>query len=126
MNILAISPHSDDVELGCGGSIARFIREGHHVTVWVMSFGNPETGATLDEFKDSMNVLGVEKTLYDGFDCRVFSERRQDILQKMIYYQLKNPDVDLGYHPRSTDSSHRHYHDIVHASDSAFPTLRGR
>src|SRR5699024_12177975 len=29
--ILVLAPHTDDGELGCGGSIARFIREGHEV-----------------------------------------------------------------------------------------------
>ncbi len=29
MNILAVGAHHDDIELGCGGTLARFSREGH-------------------------------------------------------------------------------------------------
>lgn len=29
--IIAFAPHTDDIELGCGGSISRFIDEGHEV-----------------------------------------------------------------------------------------------
>ena len=29
MNVLAVGAHHDDIELGCGGSIARFVAEGH-------------------------------------------------------------------------------------------------
>ena len=35
MNVLAIGAHFDDVELGCGGSLARHIAEGDKVTIYV-------------------------------------------------------------------------------------------
>ena len=35
--ILVISPHTDDGELGCGGSIAKFIEEGNEVEYVALS-----------------------------------------------------------------------------------------
>ena len=35
--ILVISPHTDDGELGCGGSIAKFIEEGDEVDYVALS-----------------------------------------------------------------------------------------
>ena len=35
--ILIISPHTDDGELGCGGSIAKFIEEGNDVQYVALS-----------------------------------------------------------------------------------------
>ncbi|MGB8891286.1 MAG: PIG-L family deacetylase, partial [Methanoregula sp.] len=35
--VLVISPHTDDGELGCGGSIAKFIEEGYEVTYVALS-----------------------------------------------------------------------------------------
>lgn len=35
MKILAIGAHADDVELGCGGSLVRWVREGHEVVIHV-------------------------------------------------------------------------------------------
>lgn len=35
MNILAIGAHFDDIELGCGGSLARHVRHGDHVVAYV-------------------------------------------------------------------------------------------
>ena len=32
-NIIAFSPHADDVEIAMGGTIAKFINEGHNVTI---------------------------------------------------------------------------------------------
>ena len=112
MKILAISPHSDDVELGCGGAIARFKRAGHHVKMWVMGFGNPLTGATLPELEASIRMLEIDRLLCDGFDCRQYTERRQEILQKMIYENMKN-EPDLVFVP-STANIHQD-HEIVTA-----------
>jgi len=33
MNILALSPHADDVEISMGGTIAKLVSEGHNVTI---------------------------------------------------------------------------------------------
>jgi hypothetical protein len=35
MNILAIGAHFDDVEIGCGGTLARMAQEGHNVHVYI-------------------------------------------------------------------------------------------
>jgi LmbE family N-acetylglucosaminyl deacetylase len=36
-NILVLAPHTDDAELGCGGTIARLLEEGKKVSVAVFS-----------------------------------------------------------------------------------------
>jgi LmbE family N-acetylglucosaminyl deacetylase len=36
-NILILSPHTDDAELGCGGGIAKFVEEGHKI-LWVVLY----------------------------------------------------------------------------------------
>lgn len=33
MRILAVGAHPDDVEIHCMGTLARYIKEGHHVTI---------------------------------------------------------------------------------------------
>jgi N-acetylglucosamine malate deacetylase 1 len=33
MRILAVGAHPDDVEINCMGTLARYIKEGHHVTI---------------------------------------------------------------------------------------------
>src|SRR5690348_4586218 len=39
MNVLAIGAHPDDVELGCGGALARHVAAGDKVTFLVMTTG---------------------------------------------------------------------------------------
>ena len=37
MNLLFIGAHIDDIEIGCGGTVARAIKNGHSVKLVVMS-----------------------------------------------------------------------------------------
>lgn len=82
MNILAIGAHFDDIELGCGGALAKHIAEGDKVWAYVatvsgFSSGNGDVVRTNDaaliEGKKAMEVLGVElvcgdfKTLFVEF-----------------------------------------------------------
>ncbi len=63
--VLIIAPHPDDETLGCGGSAARFIAEGNHVSVLVVSGHLPplyprETyDRTIREAKAAFQILGI-------------------------------------------------------------------
>lgn len=90
--VLALSPHTDDAELGCGGTLARLLEEG--ATVYVAAFstaqesippGLPPT-TTQDEFAESMRRLGVprENVLLYDYPVRKFSYHRQDVLEELV------------------------------------------
>jgi LmbE family N-acetylglucosaminyl deacetylase len=36
-NILAVGAHADDVEIGCGGTVARHVRNGDHIILLIMA-----------------------------------------------------------------------------------------
>jgi LmbE family N-acetylglucosaminyl deacetylase len=80
MRILVISPHTDDESLGCGGSIARWVEEGHEVECLALSTGRAGKGATVDEFEAALRKLGVKEWHYRFFPSCRFHEYRQDII----------------------------------------------
>jgi len=41
LNVLAVGPHPDDVELGMGGSILKFTEAGYSVTIVDLTDGEP-------------------------------------------------------------------------------------
>jgi LmbE family N-acetylglucosaminyl deacetylase len=76
MNILAIGAHFDDVELGCGGALARHARQGDTVYVFVATvsgFSNQYNQAVrtnesaLEEARNAMAILGVKELLCGNF-----------------------------------------------------------
>ena len=75
LSVLAIGAHPDDVELGCGGTLAKLIRGGARVRVVIFSKGR--RGALSDEdraeeTRAALKMLGVsDVTVHDFEDTRL-------------------------------------------------------
>jgi LmbE family N-acetylglucosaminyl deacetylase len=99
---LVLAPHTDDGELGCGGTMARLVEEGAEVRYVAFSIATrslpegfkPDTLA--QEVREATAKLGIpveQLTVYD-LDVRTFPDHRQEILESLI--ELWNdwqPDV---------------------------------
>jgi len=102
--VLVLAPHTDDAELGCGASIARFVEEGSDV--FVAAFSSAEdslpVGAPKDllkqEFYKAIPLLGVQKentAVYD-YQVRRLSYFRQEVLEEMVKLKKQiQPDMVL-------------------------------
>ena len=100
--ILVISPHTDDGELGAGGTITRWQQEGKEIHYLVfsgceLSLPNTLPKDTLrNECLRSTKILGVfpERVHILNFEVRSFPEYRQKILDTMLEYKKEiNPDI---------------------------------
>ncbi|HEY9246722.1 MAG TPA: PIG-L deacetylase family protein [Candidatus Methanoperedens sp.] len=112
-NILILSPHTDDGELGCGGSIARFIEQGN--TVSYVAFSSCEksvpAGCPVDilrhEVKRATQVLGIAHLMLYDFPVREFPGMRQKILDTLIEIR-ENVKPDIVLTPSSYDTHQDH------------------
>ena len=63
LDVLAVGPHPDDVELFCGGTIARLVQLGHRVGIVDLTEGELASNGTVDERRAEASaaaeVLGV-------------------------------------------------------------------
>jgi len=90
--ILVLAPHTDDGELGCGGTIARFIEEGKDV--FYAAFSTARASVTPNfpdniletEVKAATKVLGVleDNLILFDYPVRYFPRHRQEILEDLI------------------------------------------
>lgn len=76
LDILAISPHPDDVELCCGGLIAKMGSTGYRIGIVDLTRGELGTEGTADirtqEAAEAADLLGVQvRENMDFGDCRV-------------------------------------------------------
>lgn len=104
-NILILSPHTDDAELGCGASISRFIEEEKNL-LWVVfstaeeSLPKSMSANTLEiEFKNVIKKLNIpeENAIINHFRVRYLHEKRQEILELLV--KIRNsfkPDLVIG------------------------------
>jgi N-acetylglucosamine malate deacetylase 1 len=118
--ILFVSPHTDDAELGCGGTITRALEEGADVHVLVFSTAQesrpPGTLPTVlkDEFQAAMSTLGVPPSnlQVEGLPVRRLSEHRQEVLEQLVQVRARvQPAVVFA--PASSDVHQDHQ--VVHA-----------
>lgn len=113
--LLALAPHTDDVELGSGGTIARMLEEGVEVTVAAFSTAQESLppGARPDtlksEFFTAMMTLGVPDAnvvVYD-YPVRKLSYHRQEVLEELVRLRRAvRPDTVLL--PAGTDLHQDH------------------
>jgi LmbE family N-acetylglucosaminyl deacetylase len=90
--VLVLAPHTDDGELGCGGSIARLVRLGcdvHYVAFCGCDESLPSTypaGTLKQEVLRATSVLGIPdgQTQVLDFPVRHLSQHRQDILDTLV------------------------------------------
>ena len=97
-NILILAPHTDDGELGCGGSIARFIEEGKEVYYAAFSSAEESVDPNLPknilktEVKNATNKLGIKNEnlfIYNN-EVRKLNYIRQEILEELIILKQNN------------------------------------
>ena len=104
-NVLILSPHTDDAELGCGGTIAKFVHEGKNI-LWV-AFSTAEEslpeGLPKDILKkefitvtESLGLSADNRRIFD-FKVRKLSDYRQDVLEELIKIRkIFAPDLVIG------------------------------
>ena len=110
------APHTDDIELGCGATMARILEEGDaEIDVAVFSTASdpppPPLAKTAlrDEFYAAMKILGVKKnrlTVYD-YAVRKLSYNRQDVLEELVKLR-KSIDPDVVFLPSGEDLHQDH------------------
>jgi N-acetylglucosamine malate deacetylase 1 len=114
--ILVLAPHTDDGELGCGGSISRFIEMKNEV--FYVAFSAAEKSVPPEwppdvlrhEVKCATSVLGIHRKnlrILD-FPVRDFPRVRQEILEVMVQFKTElEPDVVLLPSLHDTHQDHQ-------------------
>src|SRR5690242_20350530 len=63
LDVLAVGPHPDDLEITCGGTLARLVRQGYRVGILDLTSGEPTPRGSEEirarEAEAARQVLGV-------------------------------------------------------------------
>lgn len=114
-NVLVLAPHTDDGELGCGGTIARLVEAGKRVTYVAFSTAEQSLppgmppGTLKKEVAEATGKLGVapEDLLVFEYEVRKLNYVRQEILENLVRIKRERP-VDLVFMPSSHDIHQDH------------------
>ncbi len=98
MRYLAVGAHLDDIELACGGTLARAIKNGHQVRMVVLS------GSEYSNYKGQV-LRTKAQALREG-------RRAASILGVKDLVVLNNPTKDIPYHSSVVEQIEAHIDDF--------------
>jgi len=103
-NILAIGAHFDDIELGCGGTIARHVKEGNNVIMLVLTdsaYYNYDGSLVRSqevakkEGENAAKILGVDNLIAIGLPTKTLQYGFE--LIETINKVIDDYDIDIIY-----------------------------
>lgn len=119
---MIFAPHPDDDILGCGGSIARYARQGHEVTTVFMTSGEAGSlNVPCDELADMREnearqaamVLKVSECIFlknpDGY----LEYNRDNLVEIVTMLRCRKPDIIYLPHSLDGNEDHRVTHKLV-------------
>lgn len=122
LDILAFGAHPDDVELGCGGTVAKEVKLGKKIGIIDLTRGELGTRGTVEirnaESQKAMEILGVafreNLDMRDGFFCND-EEHQLRVIEKIRKYR---PDIVICNAVEDRHIDHGKGSDLV--SDACF------
>ncbi len=132
MNILAIGAHLDDIELACGGTLAKSVHLGHRVKM-IVTTDSSYSGyhgevlrareVALEEGREAARILGVEELEildYPTLDVPFSSEIVKALNARIDDF---NPDIIFTHWPFDSHKSHNNTSYSTLAAGRYFNTI---
>ncbi|MBI4589257.1 MAG: PIG-L family deacetylase [Candidatus Rokubacteria bacterium] len=118
MNILAIGAHPDDIEFGCGGTLAAYAEAGHQVFLFVASRGeyggDPEVRQR--EQGESARIMGAQEVFWGGYeDTEIPLNRELIIVLEKVIKQIHPEMIFVNYF----DDTHQDHRNLAQGTLSA-------
>lgn len=108
--VLALAPHPDDIEIGCGGSLAEYVRRGNEVHLFIATDGGRGGDAKMRirEQEASARIMGVKEVHWGGFvDTELETHITPLIHSLEKYVDSVNPYTVLVNYHEDTHQDHR-------------------
>ena len=117
LDVLAVGAHPDDVELGCGGTLALLARQGKRVGILHLTRGEAGTRGSANEreaeARAAAEALGAVEVVF--LDCGDGSLRHGPEEEDALIEQLRRlrPEIVLGPAPEDRHPDHGRAHRLV-------------
>jgi len=109
MNILALGCHPDDIEFGCGGTLAKYAAGGHDVYMMVMTEGHAggEHTTRKEEGTRAAEIIGCKHLYWGGYHDTELALDRSLIQQLEQVIEATKPAFIFVHYGEDTHQDHR-------------------
>lgn len=125
LDVIAVGAHPDDVEIACGGSLAKLVKQGYQVGIIDLTDGEPTPKSPgpevrLEEARKAAETLGVHhrvtldlpnRRLFDGFEARVALAKE---------FRKYRPQVVIGFGDKTPLASPDHWQAMLITDAAVF------
>jgi LmbE family N-acetylglucosaminyl deacetylase len=108
MNILAIGPHPDDIEIGCAATLLKYARVGHNISLLVITSGaiGGDPQVRIAEQTQSAKTMGAKNLIWGNLEDTELAENKE--LIGKIENAIQNTTPDLVFIPYVDDIHQDH------------------
>jgi N-acetylglucosamine malate deacetylase 1 len=114
LDVMAVAPHPDDLEILCGGTLAKLVKQGYRVGIFDMTSGEPTPRGSLEkrklEAEAARVALGVQVRVNLDLPNRVLMdgpEARYRVATELRKYQPKILIAAAGRTPAASPDHHQ-------------------
>jgi len=114
VDILAVGAHPDDVELTCGGTLARMVKAGHTAAILDLTRGEMGTRGTVEtragEAKEAGEILGVTRRMTLDIPDGSVTVNPENISRVVSAFRTYRPSILLIPHSEDRHPDHCNAH----------------
>jgi LmbE family N-acetylglucosaminyl deacetylase len=109
VKILAVGAHPDDIELGCGATLALFKKKGHEVHFLVLTSGEASGNPSRreQECRQSAKAIGADKVHFGKLPDTKITDGVETIMTIERVIQKLRPDIVFAHSPKDSHQDHR-------------------
>ena len=114
LDVIAVGAHPDDVEIACGGTLAKLVRQGYRVGIVDLTDGEPTPlspgpEVRLAEAKQAAETLGVHTRIQLGFSNRRLFDSFEVRVALAKEFRRYRPKLVLGFGEKTPMASPDHW-----------------
>lgn len=118
MNVLAIGAHPDDIEIGCGGTLAKYASYGHNIYMFIATDGN-SGGIGKIRTREQINaakILNANDIFWGNYIDTELEIHKETIMKVEDIIKKTQPDSIFINYSDDTHQDHRHIAAITNSA----------
>jgi N-acetylglucosamine malate deacetylase 1 len=113
LDVVAVAPHPDDLEITCGGTLAKLVKQGHRVGIFDLTSGEPTPRGSEEiraaEAEAARQVLGVPVRINVGLPNRVLMDAPENRFRLATLFRRHRPAIIIVTAGRTPAASPDHF-----------------
>ena len=113
LDVVAVAPHPDDLEITCGGTLAKLVKQGYRVGMIDLTSGEPTPRGSLEKRKQEAEaaraLLGVQVRLNLDLPNRVLMDCPENRFVLATAFRRYRPKIIIGVAGRTPAASPDHH-----------------